>query len=81
VIEKIISIGSPAKRLCLLELKSGSLESPLPQALIASNGEEAGKLTSFSSPFALAILKRNHHTPGTELRAGPMHFTLVKVSS
>jgi tRNA-modifying protein YgfZ len=64
VIEKVISLGSPAKKLCLFRLDSatqdfGQHPALSPLSPLFSNGEEVGLLTSRSGNFALGILKRN----------------------
>ncbi len=78
VIEKIISLGSPAKRLALVE---GANADELPALLFAENGTEAGTLTSFFEDVGLAILKRTHLTPGLKLKTKTGSLTVKKVSS
>ncbi len=68
VIEKIISLGSPAKRLCLLELVSGREPTQLPQSLIAGS-DAAGQISSQMGKHALALLRKNHIQLGTTLNA------------
>lgn len=68
VIEKIISLGSPAKRLCLLEQVSGAEPTHHSSALTA-NGDAAGQMTSRFGKHALAILRKNHIQIGTTLNA------------
>ncbi len=80
VIEKIISLGSPAKKLCLL--KTDDQDTPsLPATLKDMDGLEAGTLTSYSNQFALGILKRMHLKEGSVLFADGIAFTVQKVSS
>ena len=80
VIEKIIAIGSPAKKLCLLE-GTASSELKLPAILLNAKNEEAGILTSYADGVGLAILKRTQLKEGIELFHSPFQFTLKKVSS
>ncbi len=81
VIEKILALGSPARRLCLLRRVDGAGNETLPAILHDATGAEAGKLTSSDGEYALAILKRTHLKPGLELR-GPDHgWRVEKVSS
>ena len=66
VIEKIISLGSPAKKLCLLE---GTNLEPVPTPLLDSEtGAEVGTLTSFENGVGLGILKRTHQKIGIKLQ-------------
>ena len=89
VIEKIISLGSPARKLCLLEntsspesasAASANLNLPLSIFDITS-GAEVGQLTSLSpdSKFALGILKRTHLKVGIQIKTAHSTFTLQKV--
>lgn len=85
VIEKIISLGSPAKRLCLL-VASPTVQLSCPQTLKNAEGAEAGTLTSFAEGFGLAILKRPHAIENKELLAvddqqSNVVLTVQKVSS
>jgi len=78
VIEKIISLGSPAKKLCLL---SGVTSESLPTALFDSKtGAEVGTLTSASDGVALGIIRRTHLKENLELKTKTALFTLKKVS-
>jgi folate-binding protein YgfZ len=87
VIEKIIAIGSPARRLCLLELKdapvpeksTAGLQTPL--TLVSAEGHEVGVLTSLAGNHALGIVRRTHLKEGVALNAGGLAWTIVKVSS
>ena len=79
VIEKIISLGSPAKKLCLLQTTSEATLT-LPTPLKDAEGKEAGTLTSFADHYGLAILKRNYLKEGLSLFAGGISFTIQKVS-
>jgi folate-binding protein YgfZ len=73
VIEKIIAIGSPAKRLCLVKLISETKSDlPLPLDL------DFGKLTSFTHPYGLAIVRKTHITPGTSLKANDLTFEVLE---
>jgi folate-binding protein YgfZ len=73
VIEKIIAIGSPAKRLCLVQITD---ENKTPASLPLEL--DFGKLTSFSSPFGLAIVRKTHTTPGTILKSQDHEFKVVE---
>ena len=63
VVEKIISIGSPAKHLCLVKCTSDLMpgKDSLPLEL------NVGKLTSFEAPFGLAILRKTHIASGSKV--------------
>ena len=86
VIEKIIAIGSPARRLCLLELKAATgspanapeIRPPLP--LLSGEGAEAGVLTSIAGKHALGIIRRTHLKEGITLNAAGASWTIAKVS-
>ncbi|MBC7396281.1 MAG: hypothetical protein H7333_02465 [Bdellovibrionales bacterium] len=85
VIEKIISLGSPAKRLCLL-VAAPNVQLSCPQVLKNLEGAEAGTLTSFEEGVALAILKRPYAIESKELIAVDQNqenavLTVQKVSS
>jgi folate-binding protein YgfZ len=91
VIEKIISLGSPAKRLCLLERESTGggppLHPQLPSLLYATTNSapstEAGQLLSLSSSGqALALLRKNYTDTKTPLylQSG-QSFKILKVSA
>lgn len=77
VIEKIISLGSPARKLALVEGSSSDL---LPATVFdAESNQEAGTLTSFSDGVGLAILKRTHQKPGAKLKTQAGNFEVVKL--
>ena len=76
VIEKIIALGSPAKRLCRISGESALPEAPA--SLSDENGSEAGTITSSSGTIGLAVIGRRHLKSGTLLRSGP---TVVIVES
>lgn len=85
VIEKIISLGSPARRLCLLTANQATTLK-VPQALKNREGQEAGFLTSFVDGVGLAILKRPFAHEKIELFAlqanqEKITLTVQKVSS
>ena len=88
VIEKIISLGSPARRLCLLKevtpgssaVPSSPATLPLPAPLLSQDGADAGHLTSFSEGHALGVIKRIFLKPGTRLQAGAFEFELIEVA-
>jgi folate-binding protein YgfZ len=78
VIEKIISLGSPPKRLCLLE---GKLENvKLPAKLFGENGSDAGMLTSYANGVGLGIIKRTFLKENEKLFLGTEPLTLRKIS-
>jgi folate-binding protein YgfZ len=90
VIEKIISLGSPARRLCLLRrmITDGDDSTdttgaalPLPAILLDSAGAEAGKLTSSDGDVALAIVKRTHLKEGSVLSTHGVSWHLERVST
>ena len=66
VIEKIISLGSPARRLCLLKAQTPSQATP-PFPLLSPEGHEVGMLTSLAGIYALAIIRRTHLKEGITL--------------
>ncbi len=73
VIEKIIAIGSPSKRLCLVRITDENFATvSLPLEL------DFGKLTSFVSPFGLAIVRKTHTLPGTLLKSPQHEFKVVE---
>jgi folate-binding protein YgfZ len=73
VIEKIIAIGSPAKKLCLVKcLNQSPLELPLPLDL------DHGKLTSYQSAYGLAIVRKTHANPGTVLHSINYSFQVIE---
>ena len=80
VIEKIVSIGSPARKLCLLETKLYTESFVIPTPLTTSDGLEVGTLTSFDAGLALGIIRRTHLKVGTILLAHQIPFTLIQVS-
>jgi folate-binding protein YgfZ len=80
VIEKIISIGSPAKKLCLLETTS-TKKFDLPMKLFDESNQEVGLLTSLSEGFGLGIIKRTKLKEGTILFHETDQFIVRKVSS
>jgi len=80
VIEKIVAIGSPARKLCLVEGNAPS-DIVLPVVLLNDKHEEVGKLTSYSDGVGLAIVKRTSLKEGSELFYQNAKFTLKKVSS
>ena len=78
VLEKIISLGSPSKKLCLLEGKLDNVK--LPVALTGENGNEAGILTSYAEGVGLGIIKRTFLKENEKLFVGPEALTLRKIS-
>ena len=78
VIEKVISLGSPARKLALVQ---GSHTSSLPAAIIdPQTNAEVGTLTSFHEGFGLAILRRTHVKEGLQFKTPSGSLTLLKVS-
>ncbi|MCM2276724.1 MAG: hypothetical protein NDJ89_01450 [Oligoflexia bacterium] len=69
VIERIVSLGSPARRLCALEIHGAS---PAPGTMLLNLADppaEVGQLTSVDgSGRALALLRKIHAKEGMELR-------------
>lgn len=73
VIEKIISIGSPSKKLCLVKLNGDANTSvELPFEL------DHGKLTSFESPYGLAIVRKTHASVGSTLSGNGIQFSVIQ---
>lgn len=76
VIERIVSLGAPARRLALIEGEAASVEAiPAPGASIENAAEppaEVGQLTSISTEgsrfLALAYLRKIHAKEGLEVR-------------
>jgi len=83
VIEKIISTGSPARKLCLLRavrpVPPGSQR--VPEPLLSGEGLEVGTLTSFTGNHGLALIRRTHLKEGILLRSGSTEWEVLKVSS
>ncbi len=78
VIEKIIALGSPARRLCRVRS-----ESPLPAppcGLTDETGADSGLLTSASGGIGLAILGRRHLKTGTRLYAGDVTLVVESIA-
>jgi len=89
VIEKIIAIGSPARKLCLFQgaENTASFSEALPTPLLdPATGAEVGVLTSFADDgvhrgIALGIVKRTHLKEGLSLQTpGKTVFTLERIS-
>jgi len=78
VVEKIISLGSPAKKLCLLEGILSDVTCPVP--LTSSQGTDAGTLTSYSDGFGLGIIKRTFLKENEVLFMGTQKLILRKIS-
>ena len=79
VVEKIISLGSPAKKLCLFE---GVLENiDCPAKLFNESGLEAGTLTSYRDGIALGILKRPFLHENEIFLVQSQKITLRKISN
>lgn len=73
VIEKIIAIGSPAKKLCVVKCMS-----PSSAGISAPLDLDFGKLTSYQAPFGLAIVRKTHTTPGTTLNGNNIAFQVIE---
>ncbi len=80
VIEKIISLGSPAKKLALIKALQESPPLTTPATVLSIDRHEVGVLTSYASGYGLAVLKRTHLKPGTALQIEGHGFTVEKVS-
>jgi hypothetical protein len=79
VIEKIISLGSPARKLCLLKSNS-PVQETLPASLQSTEGQEVGILTSLSGSHALALIRRTHLKVGTRLHSAHGQWEILKVA-
>jgi hypothetical protein len=80
VIEKIVSLGSPARKLCLLETQMIITSMQTPTPVTTPDGIEVGTMTSFDDRLALALIRRTHLKVGTELFAHQILFTVTQVS-
>lgn len=80
VLEKIIALGAPARRLALLSVQ-GALEQGTP--LLDDAGNEQGRITSIAAPdLALAILRKTHAKEGGRLHtATGAHATVARIST
>lgn len=78
VIEKIIALGSPARRLCRVRSDS-PLPSP-PLTLTDESGAESGVLTSACGGLGLAVIGRRHLKVGTRLRAGEVTLVVESIA-
>jgi folate-binding protein YgfZ len=73
VIEKIISLGSPSKKLCLVK---AAAEKPI--FLEVPFELNHGKLTSFVFPYGLAVVRKTHSQAGSILLGKEIQFTVIK---
>jgi len=73
VIEKIIAIGAPAKNLCLVKCIDHS-----PSDLVLPLDLDFGTLTSYQSPYGLAIVRKTHSAPGTILHSINYSFQVTE---
>jgi folate-binding protein YgfZ len=80
VIEKIISLGSPAKKLCLAKRLSGTEDPMVPAPVSGQDGTEAGLLTSVSLGEGLVILKRTHCKAGQRILISNQEWLVEKVA-
>jgi len=78
VIEKIIALGSPARRLC--RVRAGSPLPVCPITLTDENGSESGLLTSTAGNIGLAIIGRRHLKTGAQLQAGAITLTVESIA-
>ncbi len=79
VIEKIISLGSPARKLCLLRTDK-SFAGTLPCPVFSAESQEVGVLTSRSGAQALAVIRRTHLRPGTRFRSADCEWKLIRAA-
>jgi hypothetical protein len=78
VIEKIIALGSPARRLC--RVRADSALSPAFSILTSDSGAEAGVITSRDGEIGLAIIGRIHLKKGARLRAGQQEVWIESIA-
>lgn len=78
IIEKIVAIGSSAKKLCLLS--TDGTPGPVPLPLFDQNQNEVGTLTSYFEGKGLALIKRTHLKIGTRVENKGLSFTLEKIA-
>jgi len=69
VIEKVLSLGSPAKRLVQIQFAPNSLREIAENAALNVGGAEVGRLTRWdeSSGLALAMVRKSNASVGTKL--------------
>lgn len=79
VIEKIISLGSPPRKLCQIKTASSFVAPVLPASLTDESGVIVGTLTSIFENSGLAILKRTHCKVGAHVQHEGTSFTVEKV--
>jgi len=83
VLEKIIAIGSPSKRLCLVKViadereSSAGLEIKVPLEL----DDGVGRLTSFVAPYGLAIVRKTHAAANSVLHASQACVRLINLTN
>ncbi len=80
VIEKIISLGSPARKLCRIRRVSGGEDPIAPASVCGPDHLEAGTLTSVSQGEGLAILKRTHCKEGQRILISNQEWLVEKVA-
>jgi len=85
VIEKIISLGSPARRLCHLKntnRANATVANPVTPPLVAIDdaGNPVGTLTSACEGEGLAILKRTHCKAGQKVYISGQEWLVEKVA-
>ncbi len=73
VIEKIIAIGAPAKKLCMVMSTN-----PVTSELNLPLDLDFGKLTSFESNYGLAVVRKTHVAPGTILQSISNTFQVIE---
>jgi folate-binding protein YgfZ len=89
IIEKIISLGSPAKRLALIELPGGGpAATPRAGEAVFNRGEppaEVGLLTSVARYGddwkGLCLVRKNYAKEGLEVQAAGIHGLIKRISS
>lgn len=84
VIEKVISLGSPSKRLCLIEGQGPSLQIGDPLWSTGDSPVEIGKISSLSTDGqafqALGLIRKTHTQVGTPVQLGPQRSTQGVIS-
>jgi len=78
VIEKIIALGSPARRLC--QVRAESPLPPPPQGLTDAAGSDSGVLTSVCGNLGLAVIGRRYLKIGTRLHADKVTIVVESIA-
>ena len=82
MIERTISLGSPARRLALVEL-GGEVTVGQAVQLVSPSGEagpEIGRVTSAQPGRALALVRKMHAKEGTEVAAGNLRGRITALA-